>query len=230
MLRIRLAGADVVLHPSGAALLSAEHTLLIADAHFGKAVSFRKLGVPVPRGTTTETLDQLSAVVKETQAQRIVFLGDFLHSRRSHAAGTLAALTRWREANAELELTLVRGNHDDRAGDPPAYLDIRIVNEPLAYGPFALCHHPQAIAGAYVLAGHWHPCISVGGRAFERLRLPCFWFGDDTGALPQHATGVLPAFGSFTGMHRIEPREGDRIFPVAGDVVRAIPVLPVAHL
>ena len=43
MLRITLAGADVVLHSSGAALLAADHTLLIADAHFGKAVSFRKL-------------------------------------------------------------------------------------------------------------------------------------------------------------------------------------------
>jgi hypothetical protein len=54
VLRIRVANADVVLHPSGAAFLSAEQTLLVADAHFGKAVSFRKLGVPVPSGTTTE--------------------------------------------------------------------------------------------------------------------------------------------------------------------------------
>jgi uncharacterized protein len=223
MLRIRLAGADAVLHPSGALLLSADQTLLVADAHFGKAVSFRQLGVPVPRGTTAETLDELSAAVAETQARRIVFLGDFLHSARAHAAETLDALARWRTAHAGLDLTLVRGNHDDRAGDPPAGLGIRVVDEPLAHGPFALCHHPRAAPGAYVLAGHWHPCISVSGRAFERLRLPCFWFGDDTGALPSQAVGVLPAFGSFTGMHPIEPRPGDRIFPVAGDVVRAIP-------
>ena len=80
---------------------------------------------------------------------------------------------------------------------------------------------------SYVLAGHWHPCISVSGRAFERLRLPCFWLGDDSGQLPGQAVGILPAFGSFTGMHRIEPRAGDRIFPIAGDVVRALPALPV---
>jgi uncharacterized protein len=228
MLRIRVAGTDVILHPSGAALLSAQETLLVADAHFGKAVSFRQLGVPVPTGTTTETLDELSSVVEETRARRIVFLGDFLHSRRSHATGTLAALARWRARHCELRLTLVRGNHDDRAGDPPASLDIEVVDEPLPVGRFALCHHPRPVAGAYVLAGHWHPCISVSGRAFERLRLPCFWFGDDSGALPRNAVGVLPAFGSFTGMHRIEPRAGDRIFPVAGEVVRAIPALPIA--
>src|SRR5918995_3360609 len=111
MLRIRVAGADVILHPSGAAFLSAEQTLLVADAHFGKAVSFRRLGVPVPSGTTSETLDGLSAAIAATKPRRVVFLGDFLHSRRSHAAGTMGALAAWRAEHADLELTLVRGNH-----------------------------------------------------------------------------------------------------------------------
>ena len=226
MLQTRVAGEPVALDPSGAVYLPARSVLLVADAHFGKAVSFRRLGVPVPRGTTGETLAQLSELIGRTGAQRIVFLGDFLHSARSHAAGTMAALARWRGEHPAVELTLVRGNHDLRAGDPPAGLGIQVVDEPLRLGPFALCHHPRPLAGAYVLAGHWHPCVSVRGRAFERLRLPCFWFGDDSGLLPHGAVGVLPAFGAFTGMHRIEPRTGDRIFPVAGDVVRALPPLP----
>lgn len=217
-----------MLHPSGALFLSSHHALLVADAHFGKAVSFRKLGVPVPEATTTATLDSLTDAIAQTGAREVVFLGDFLHSARSHARETLDTLHGWRERHAGLRLTLVRGNHDARAGDPPGSLLIRVVDEPLAMGPFALCHHPRPVAGAYVLAGHWHPCISVSGRAFERLRLPCFWLGDDSGALPDRAVGVLPAFGSFTGMHRIDPGAGDRIFPVAGGVVRALPPLPVA--
>ena len=227
MLRIRLAGQDALLHPTGTLYLSAQQTLLVADAHFGKAVSFRKLGVPVPSGTTGETLSRLDAALADTRARQVVFLGDFLHSVRSHAPGTLRMLQEWREAHADLELTLVRGNHDDRAGDPPAALRFTVVDEPLPLGPFALCHHPRPVRDAYVLAGHWHPCISVTGRAFERLRLPCFWMGDDTGQLPSQAVGILPAFGSFTGMHRIEPRAGDRIFPIAGATVRALPGLPV---
>jgi uncharacterized protein len=225
VLTIRLAGEDALLHPSGALFLPAEETLLVADAHFGKAVSFRRLGVPVPRGTTSENVARLEAALADTHARRLVFLGDFLHSARSHAQGTLGVLYEWRRRHPALAVTLVRGNHDDRAGDPPASLGFEVVDEPLRLGPFALCHHPRPVAGAYVLAGHWHPCISLGGRAFERMRLPCFWFGDDT--VPAHAVGILPAFGSFTGMHRIEPRAGDRIFPVAGDVVRALPPVPV---
>jgi DNA ligase-associated metallophosphoesterase len=227
VLRIRLAGQDALLHPTGALYLTAQQTLLVADAHFGKAVSFRKLGVPVPEGTTAGTLERLSSAISDTHAAQVVFLGDFLHSKRSHARDTLAALASWREAHRDVALTLVRGNHDDRAGDPPASLGFTVVDEPLALGPFALCHHPRPVLDAYVLAGHWHPCISVSGRAFERLRLPCFWFGDDTGQLPRQAVGILPAFGAFTGMHRIEPRAGDRIFPIADDVVRALPPLPV---
>nr|WP_157398448.1 MULTISPECIES: ligase-associated DNA damage response endonuclease PdeM [Ramlibacter] len=225
-MQVRLAGEDVLLHPSGALFLPGHDTLLVADAHVGKAVSYRMLGVPVPEATTGATLAALDAAVAQTGARQVVFLGDFLHSARSHARDTLASLRQWRGRQPALGLRLVRGNHDDRAGDPPPDLDIAASDEPCRLGPFALCHHPKPVAGAYVLAGHWHPCVSVRGRAFERLRLPCFWLGDDSGAQPGRAVGVLPAFGSFTGMHRIEPAAGDRIFPVADGTVRALPPVP----
>ena len=211
MATLAVGGHALTLLPQKAAFLDDLSTLLVADAHIGKAVSFRKWGVPVPRGTTTETLSVLTSLVESTGARRIVFLGDFLHSARSHAASTLGAVARWRGKHAALELTLVRGNHDDRAGDPPAQLGFEVVDEPLVVGGMALCHHPKPREGLYVLAGHLHPCVTLGGRAFDTLRLPCFHFG------PQVA--VLPAFGSFTGMHPIGRTELDRVFAVAEDRV-----------
>ncbi|MEO8080020.1 MAG: ligase-associated DNA damage response endonuclease PdeM [Caldimonas sp.] len=213
MTTILAGGQPLTLLAEKAAFLPACRTLLVADAHIGKAVSFRALGVPVPRGTTSETLAGLTALIARTAPRRVVFLGDFLHSSRSHAAATLAAVAAWRRAHSRLELVLVRGNHDDRAGDPPAELGIEVVDEPLASGGLALCHHPTRRPGAYVLAGHLHPCVSLGGRAYDHLRLPCFWFGDDV--------GVLPAFGAFTGMHPIRSAPGERVFAIAGDVVAA---------
>jgi len=200
MVEIEVAGACLRLLPQRAALLVDEGTLLVADAHIGKAASFRALGVPVPRGTTAQTLQRLSEAVALSGARRIVFLGDLLHSAQGRVPATLQALARWREAHAGLELLLVRGNHDGRAGDPPAALGVQAVDEPLQIGRLALCHHPDTPAAAYVLAGHVHPCVVLGGRAHQRLRLPCFHFGP--------RIGLLPAFGAFTGMHALRPRPG----------------------
>jgi uncharacterized protein len=245
LLALRWLGHDLRLHPSGAVFLPRHGLVLVADAHFGKALSFRRLGVPVPQGTTQATLDKLDALLAQTQASGVVFLGDFLHSAHvqqaahaSHGSAekssrneTLSALAAWRERNPDIRLTLVRGNHDSRAGDPPADLRFQVVDEPWVLPsqalpgesgslPLALCHHPQPLANAAVLAGHWHPCTVLRGRAHERLRLPCFWL---TAASAGNGLGILPAFGSFTGMHPIARQSGDRLFAVAGQSVRELP-------
>ena len=214
-LTVLVAGEPLTLLPERAALLAERQTLLVADAHLGKAVSFRRLGVPVPQGTTTGSLAVLSGLITRLGVRRIVFLGDFLHSAHAQAAATQAAVARWREAHRKVHLTLVRGNHDDRAGDPPTALGIEVVDEPLRLGPWALCHHPQPQIDGYVLSGHLHPCVTLRGRARDRLRLPCFWFGE--------RVGVLPAFGAFTGMHPIVPGPTDRVYALTADGVTEIP-------
>jgi DNA ligase-associated metallophosphoesterase len=206
--------ARLQLLPQRAAFDPDRGLLLVADAHIGKAVSFRRLGVPVPHGTTGEALARLDALLAATDARHLVFLGDFLHSPRSRAASTMDQVAAWRERHGQRAMTLVRGNHDERAGDPPAALRIAVVDGPLRVGPWALQHHPQAVQGAYALAGHLHPGIVLRGRVVGRLRLPCFHFGAQV--------GVLPAFGPFTGLHAIERAEGERVFALADEVVREV--------
>lgn len=213
-LAIDAGGDTLILCPEHAAFWPAARALLVADAHVGKAASFRARGVAVPEATTGETLAKLDALIARHEPARIVFLGDFLHARESHARQTLAALARWRERHEDLELVLIEGNHDRHAGSPPASLGIECVGEPLLLGPWALCHHPQEITGRFVLAGHLHPACRIAGRS-ESVRLPCFWFGAHL--------GVLPAFGAFTGAHVITPGGDDRVFVVAGDRVLPVP-------
>ena len=217
-MELHAGGARLRLLTQRAAYLPEHHTLLVADAHIGKAHAFRRLGVPVPGGTTQETLQRLGDAVAATGARHVVFLGDLLHSARGRAAATLAAMAQWREQHAALALTLVRGNHDSHAGDPPPDWRVHCVDEPLHLGGLALCHHPQALDGAYVLAGHVHPAAVLGGRAHDHLRLPCFHFGAQV--------GVLPAFGAFTGMHVMPRAPGDRVVVIAGDALRELPARP----
>jgi len=206
-----VAGEELQLLPERAAFWTRERTLLVADPHFGKAAAFRAGGVPVPRGTTTENLRRLDAALRRTAARRIVFLVDFLHAREGRAPETLRVLNQWRATRANIDMLLVRGNHDARAGDPPTELAIRCETGPITESPFVFAHHPTTSSDGYVLCGHIHPGVRLHGAGRQFEHLPCFWFGPET--------AVLPAFGEFTGLAGVDVREGDRVWVVAGDEV-----------
>ena len=212
---VDIASERLVLCAERGVYWHARRMLLVADPHFGKAASFRALGVRVPRGTTIGTLGRLDALIARLAPARVVFLGDFLHAREGRNAETFAALAAWRGSHASIAMQLVRGNHDRRAGDPPSEVGIECVDGPMVVGPFALVHHPHAVAGCYVLAGHVHPCAVLVGAGRQRERLPCFHLGADI--------GVLPSFGEFTGCAEIEPNEGDRVWVVAEGRVVLVP-------
>jgi uncharacterized protein len=210
-LPITYAGHTVWLLPEHALWWPEGKVLFIADLHLGKAATYRALGQPVPSGTTLENLRRLSELIRHYQPIQLAFLGDFLHAAQARTASVLSQLDVWRQSHASLNCTLVRGNHDSRAGDPPLALDITVVDEPYFIGPFAACHHPQTHATHAVLAGHTHPAVQLQGRARDRLRLPCFAF--------EERSAVLPAFGEFTGGHTVEPKSGMRLYPVGGQAV-----------
>ncbi len=206
-----VAGERLALLPQRAAWWAREATLFVADFHLGKAASFRRAGIPLPPGTTADNLARLDAAMAGRRVARLAFLGDFLHSAEGRAPATLEAFARWRAGRPDLAITLVRGNHDDRAGDPPGEWDIACVDPGEALGPFALVHEPAPVRGRYALAGHVHPAVRLTEAGGQSLRLPCFWFG--------RAVGVLPSFGAFTGSALVRPRAGDRVFVVAGEEV-----------
>ncbi len=205
---VTLAGETVWLLPEHALWWPAAQTLFVADLHLGKAATFRALGQPVPSGTTRDNLERLTQLVQRHAARQIVFLGDFLHAAAAQQAHVLAPVQHWREAHASLACTLVRGNHDSHAGDPPEALRITTVDEPWRLGPFAACHHPQTVPGACALAGHWHPAVVLRGPARDHARLPCFCLQD--GLL------VLPAFGAFTGASTQAVPRGSMCYAVGG--------------
>ena len=210
---VEVAGERLHLLPEKAVWWPAGGTVFVADPHWGKADSFRAGGMAVPAGGLTADLARLDRLLAATGAARLVILGDLFHDRASVSAGVCDAVAGWRAGRAELAIHLVRGNHDRRSGDPPADWHFACDAEPVGVGPFAGRHYPDPTPGLYTLAGHLHPGVTLVGAGRQRLRLPCFWFGP--------AVGVLPAFGSFTGLADVRPARGDRVFVAAeGEVVR----------
>jgi len=211
MTRIEIAGETVELRAERALYWPREETLFIADTHWGKAATFRAMGAPVPRGTTTDDLARLGRALDETGARRLIVLGDLLHARAGRSVETLHAIGRWFEERPKLERMLVRGNHDKHAGDPPREWGFRVVDEPTLLEPFVLRHRPSDDADGYVLAGHVHPKIRLTGPGAEVLKPACFEIG------PRSA--VLPAFTSFADGGLIRPRAENRYFAVVDDEV-----------
>lgn len=208
--RINIAGEMLVLLPERAAWWERSRTVLVTDMHLGKSATFRGAGVPVPE-TTRADLMRLDYIIGRTRAERLVILGDLIHARSGRVAASMDAFCEWRGTRRELCVELIRGNHDQRAGDPPPEWCIGCNTGPVMDGAFVYRHDPGEDERGYMLCGHLHPAVRMHGNGGS-LRAPCFWFGE--------RCGVLPAFGSFTGASVVRPRRGDRVFAVGeGSVI-----------
>src|SRR5690606_21946182 len=95
-LPIELERTELWLLADKAIYWPAEQTLLIADIHFGKAAAYRRLGQPVPKGTTKINLQRLDTLLQQYPSQGLIFLGDFLHAPESRTPETHAQLLAWR--------------------------------------------------------------------------------------------------------------------------------------
>lgn len=208
---LEIAGEICTLLPERAVYWHAAQTLIVADMHLGKAASFRAAAVPVPRGTTHETLSRLEAALQRTAARRLVVLGDMMHDQVIHQSGSARAFAAWRASRSALTVQLIRGNHDAKAGEPPADWRVDCIDAPVLEGPFAFCHEPDNFPSCMAWAGHVHPCVTLHGPGGESLRMPCFVVSADL--------VLLPSFGAFTGAHTVRPARADRIFVVADQAV-----------
>ncbi len=193
------------------AAYSVEHdTLFVADTHFGKDATFRRHGVPVPRGAATTTLNGIASLIAQTHASRLVILGDMFHARSSLASDICDSLSGFFATHRQLDVMLVRGNHDAHVGPLPTAWPIRIVPPGERLGRIALGHEPAAVPSDadVLLCGHLHPAIRFRWQHQLFDRLPSFWLHD--------RCLVFPAIGKFTGTHLVKPSRDDRAWIIAG--------------
>lgn len=182
-------------------------TAVITDPHFGKAATFRAAGIPLPAGTTADNLARLTAVLEQTNAERLLILGDLIHAKAGQTANVHEQVAAWRQRFSTLAIDLVLGNHDQHAGVPPAAWGMT-VHQRLVERPFVWQHHPEPDEAGYVLSGHIHPAVRLKGSG-EQVMIPCFYFGKQF--------GILPAFGAFTGYGTVKPKRGETVFLLADD-------------
>jgi DNA ligase-associated metallophosphoesterase len=219
------AAADIELLPGRAALLPGSRTLLVADLHLGKAATFRRAGIPVPEGSAQADLARLERLVREHAVRRVIVLGDLFHARSGCTPVVFAEFAATRARMADAKVILVLGNHDRAIGPLPDTLGLDACLPHLDEPPFRFVHEPATgVAagdrGLFTVAGHLHPTVAVGSRSGDRLAGRCF--------AAEPAVLVLPAFGSFTGGHRVVPAEGMRLWIARDDGVAEVTRLVAA--
>jgi uncharacterized protein len=218
----RIRNQQLWLSPDRSVFWEEERTLIAADLHFGKTGHFRKSGLAVPPAVYKEDLQRLLSQIQYFQPRQFIVVGDLFHSR---ANKELELFQKWRENFPDLEIQLIKGNHDILEDDWYLHAGIQVRQPSLELNHFQFVHDiesDQLLPGIntnsgnrrYYISGHIHPGIRINGAGKQSLCFPCFYFGR------QYA--VLPAFSRFTGVALIEPAKNESVFAIVRDQVMQI--------
>ncbi|MEO7775823.1 MAG: ligase-associated DNA damage response endonuclease PdeM [Steroidobacteraceae bacterium] len=210
ILALEIRGERLLLHPVRAVVWPARRTVIVADTHFGKSSVFGRHGIAVPDGTDAYDRERLAALLAQTQAQRLLLLGDFLHGALDAQQGAARDLALWLRRLRGVCVALVTGNHD-RTAAAGWQAPVNWQGDELIDGPFRFTHEDLNDSQHFVISGHVHPVVTLRGLRKHRLRVPVFW--ERAGGL------VLPSFGSFTGGYRVEPQGEERVYAAGPETV-----------
>ncbi|WP_144919771.1 metallophosphoesterase [Halorubrum salsamenti] len=178
----------VVGEPAAVADLGGQRALLVADVHAGIEVGLRyERGVELD-GRADERRQRLCALIAETDADRLVVLGDLAHRIAAPEGDEREELVELiRAVTDRVPMTLVEGNHD--AGVAEAFADdIDVIEagggvldgDTTTDTAVGVLHghtwpDPDLLDADVVCMGHEHPQVrledAVGGSRAERAWL-----------------------------------------------------------
>ncbi|RZL17835.1 MAG: ligase-associated DNA damage response endonuclease PdeM, partial [Pedobacter sp.] len=196
------------------ALFLPDHKLLaISDLHLGKSAHFRRAGIQVPSTIANNDLVRLGTLMERYEPTTLLITGDMFHHGLN---ADTDAFKIWKETFSGVKFLLVKGNHDKLSDANYADLGIEIHDPSFCLGPFCFIHDAPKCTEEelYPISGHIHPGVSVYGKAKQRLKFPCFYFGKNY--------AVLPAFSSFTGLSIIRPSDGEEIYAITPSKVVSV--------
>lgn len=196
----------MVLLPGGACYWCETESLLLADLHLGREVSFRRAGFPLPEGPTLACLARVERVLETRDVRQVYILGDLVHARCSLSDDLEERIRQLLKRHSRIAFHLVEGNHDRRASQRLRQLGLNVVPNCEENG--ILLIHDASGTTERSISGHVHPGVRLPGEA---RRLPCFW------VRPKQF--LLPAFGDLTGTFEIKPARDESVYLVTAEMV-----------
>ncbi len=207
---ITIRGEELILAKERAIYSAKQHLLAISDLHLGKSAHFRKAGLQVPSTLAKSDLDRLSLLLDSFAPSTLLINGDMLH----HEINTeVDEFEHWKQQYRNLKFMLVKGNHDKLNLSQYNELGIEVHSPSYCTENFCFIHDAVSCKeqNLYPISGHVHPGVSIIGKAKQRLKFPCFYFGKDY--------AIMPAFSAFTGLYLLKPKIEDQIFAITPNQV-----------
>lgn len=204
-------GVEIV--PGGAAHLTEENVLVVADLHLGCEAVLEGQGLSIPRVQTTRIEQYLVDVLDEFKPTRLIVAGDLKHNFSRNLAQEWQDVDRFvRLLSGRVQLQVVKGNHDNYLGAILSRYDIPLLKEARLSGIRVLHGHSGNLSDGFTVMGHVHPSIRLKDGVGASLKDRCFLLEEDRRIL------ILPALSLVSpGTDVIGQLWPDRVSPLLGE-------------
>lgn len=181
-MKIRFAGHDFILDPSGALLWPEKKMLIVGDLHLEKSSHYARRGFFLPPYDSHETLTRLMTLLLKTNSESLLILGDCFHDRAGYKRLSHEDYRIFDELR-DYNPIWIRGNHD---GDfvPAGMISYETYEE----SGISFRHEPSG--QPYEINAHLHPKATINYKG-SLISRRCF--ASDESRI------IIPAFGSYTG-------------------------------
>ena len=182
------------IFPGGAALITPEDVLVVADLHLGCEAVLEEEGLSLPRVQTRKVQAYMYDIIDRVAPSKLVIAGDLKHNFSRNLAQEWNDVVRFIQGlGGRVPLEVVKGNHDNYLGSILREHRVPFVKELTVSGVRVLHGHEGSLDGRPTVMGHIHPSILVRDRSGAGVKDCCFLFSEE------HQLLVLPALSIVSG-------------------------------
>jgi putative SbcD/Mre11-related phosphoesterase len=168
------------------------NALIMGDLHLGFEGVSAKEGVYLPKLNLSNILKQIEKAVKKIgrdKIQRMIILGDIKNEFDEIAQEEIDELfdfvyyTRNNIFKREIEMILVKGNHDNYVDGFAKSLNLKVYRQELIINDYLMFHGEEIPSkdlinkANFLILAHEHPSIGLYSEVGAKTKVKCFLYG-----------------------------------------------------
>ncbi len=167
----------IEIMPGGAALLTDENVVVVADMHLGVEATLEYEGLSIPRVQTKKIESYMAGVIRAVSPSRIIVAGDLKHNFSRNLVQEWEDIRRFvKSLSGKTTLEVVKGNHDNYLGSILSEHRIPLKSEMLVSGVRILHGHAGSLDGRFTIMGHIHPSLRLKDSVGASIKDRCFLY------------------------------------------------------